>query len=164
MDQHFSPARQSNLIEDKAGSHQSPEPALFTAGPVTGFVAVDNGLMRQLPFQFGAGFGHRFTGLFPTVLDTAQTERNPQNLLHQFQHHTARHPANYRQIRNQRGQIRSKVAPDLWRQVRLSRLIALRTDHSMALILRNMRFDARQFRHLMASWFTLYRSIPAVSG
>src|SRR3954471_19979302 len=143
---------------------QHPEPALFPAGPVTGFVAVENGLPWQLPLQFGAGFGHRFTGLFPAVLNTAQTERNPQNLFHQFQHHTARHPANYRQIRDQRRQNRSKLALDLWRQVRLGRLVALRTDHSLALILRDMRFDARQFRLLMPSWFTLYRSIPAVGG
>src|SRR3954471_18804281 len=48
---------------------QHPEPALFPAGPVTGFVAVENGLPWQLPLQFGAGFGHRFTGLFPAVLN-----------------------------------------------------------------------------------------------
>jgi hypothetical protein len=41
---------------------------------------VDNGLMGQLLFQFRAGLGHCLAGLFPTVLDVAQTERYGQNL------------------------------------------------------------------------------------
>src|ERR1700727_1259290 len=40
LNQHFGPARQSNLIEDKTGGNQSPEPAFISAGPITRFVTV----------------------------------------------------------------------------------------------------------------------------
>ena len=45
--QHLGPARQGNLIEDKGGSHQRPEPALFPPGSIARFVAVDHRLMAS---------------------------------------------------------------------------------------------------------------------
>src|SRR5580658_2725541 len=69
LNQHFGPARKSDLIEDEVRRHQSPEPTFFAAGPVSRLVAVDNRLMRQLPLQFRAGLGYGLAGLFPTVLD-----------------------------------------------------------------------------------------------
>src|ERR1017187_662326 len=80
LNQHFGPARAGYLIEDEVRRHQSPEPALFSAGPVSRLVAVDHRFMGQLLFQFRAGFGDRFAGFFPGVLDTAKTERYAQNL------------------------------------------------------------------------------------
>src|ERR1700726_4278624 len=56
--QHFGSARERDLIKDEVRRHQSPEPAFFSAGPITGLVAVDNRLMGQLPLQLRAGFGH----------------------------------------------------------------------------------------------------------
>jgi hypothetical protein len=118
----------------------------------------------QLSFQFRTRFGNRLAGFFPTVLNAAQTERNPQHLFHQLLHHTARHPAGYRQVSDQCGQIRSKLTLYLGRQVRLRRLAALRAGHSLALILRDMRFNAGQFGHLVPARFTLRASVPVVIG
>src|SRR5271169_3620831 len=42
LDQHFGSAREGDLIEDEVRRHQSPEPALFSAGPVSRLVAVDD--------------------------------------------------------------------------------------------------------------------------
>src|ERR1022692_1163755 len=56
LDQHFGPAREGNLIEDEVRRHQSPDPALVSAGSIAGFVAVDHRFMSQLLFQFRAGF------------------------------------------------------------------------------------------------------------
>ena len=75
LNEHLGPARESDLIEDEVGRHQSPEPAFFSARPVSRLVAVDNRFMRQLPLPFRAGLGDRFAGFFPRVLNTAQTER-----------------------------------------------------------------------------------------
>ena len=43
LNEHFGPARQSDLIEHEVRRHQSPEPALFSAGPVSRLVAVTTG-------------------------------------------------------------------------------------------------------------------------
>src|SRR5579863_10174668 len=80
LNQHLGSARDRDLVKDEVRRHQSPEPAFFSAGPVSGFVAVDDRLMAQLPLQFRAGFGHRLAGFLPTVLNTAQTEWCRQNL------------------------------------------------------------------------------------
>src|SRR5579862_6249583 len=58
LNQYFGPARDGDLIEDEVGRHQSPESALFSAGPITGFIAVEDRLMGQLPFQFCTGLSH----------------------------------------------------------------------------------------------------------
>jgi hypothetical protein len=60
---------------------------------------------RESPFQFRTGFGYCFTGLFPGVLNTAQTERNAQHLFQQLPHYAARHPAHYGQIARQASNI-----------------------------------------------------------
>ena len=80
LNEHFSSAREGDLVKDEVRRHHGPEPALFTVGPVSGLVAVDDRFVGQLPFQFRAGFGHCHAGLFPTVLNAAQTERCSQNL------------------------------------------------------------------------------------
>src|SRR6202050_459126 len=90
LNEHFGPARESDLIEDEVCRHQSPEPPLFSAGPISRLVAVDNRLVGQLSLQFRTGLGHRVAGLFPTVLNAAQTERYGQNLFQKFPHHAPR--------------------------------------------------------------------------
>src|SRR5260370_604892 len=46
LHQHFGAASEGNLIENEVGRHQNPQPAFFTAGPVSRLIAVDNGLVR----------------------------------------------------------------------------------------------------------------------
>src|SRR5277367_168691 len=155
LNQHFGPAREGYLIEDEVRCHQSPEPALFAAGPVSRLVAVDHRFMSQLLFQFRTGLGDRVAGLFPTVLNAAQTERYRQNLFQQLPHHASRHAANHCQISNERGQLRPELTLRFRRQFRLRRFAAFRTDHTLALIFGDVRFDGRQLGHLMPSRLTL---------
>ena len=122
---------------------------------VNGLVAVDDRLMGQLLLQFFTGRGHRFTDLFPTVLNAAQTQRYGKNLFKQFPHHAARHAAHYRQISDQRGQLRPELALRFPWQFRLCRLAAFRTDDTLALIFGDVGFDGRQLSHLMPSRLTL---------
>src|SRR5580658_5821242 len=160
LDQHFGSARECNLIKDEIRRHQSPEPAFFSAGPVAGFVAVDNWLMAQLPLQFRAGFGHRLAGFLPTVLNAAQTEWYRQNLFQQLPHHAARHTANHRQISDERGQLWPEMALCFPGQFRLRCFAAFRTDDTRALIFGDVCFDRRQFGHLMPPRLAL-RGHPA---
>jgi hypothetical protein len=78
LHQHLGSARSGDPVKDEVRRNQSPKPALFAAGPVSGFVAVDDRLVGQLPLQFRTGIGHRFADLFPTVLNAPQTERDGQ--------------------------------------------------------------------------------------
>src|SRR5580704_6382601 len=141
--QHFGSARERDLIKDEVCRHQSPEPALFSAGPVSRLVAVDNRFMGQLPLQFRAGLGHRLAGFLPTVLNAAQTEWYRQNLFQQLPHHAPRHAANHRQISNERGQLRPEMALRILGQFRLRCFATFRTDHTLTLILSDVCFDRR---------------------
>src|ERR1700684_2257534 len=87
LNQHLGAAGEGYLIEDEVRRHQSPEPAFFSAGPVSGFVAVDDRLVGQLLFQFRTGLSHCLAGFLPTVLNAAQTEWYRQNLFPQLLHH-----------------------------------------------------------------------------
>src|SRR5271166_2942363 len=160
LNQHFGPARESDLIEDEVRRHQSPEPPLFSAGPVSRFVAVDNRLAGQLPLQFRAGLGHRVAGFFPTILDATQTERYGQDLFHKLPHHAPRQAAYHCQVSNERGQLRPELALHFSGQFRLCCLAAFRTDNTLALILGDMRFDWWQFGHLMPPRLTLRGHLP----
>jgi hypothetical protein len=51
-------ARERDLVKDEVRRKRSPEPAFFSAGPVSSFVAVDDVLVGQLLFQFRSGLGH----------------------------------------------------------------------------------------------------------
>jgi hypothetical protein len=110
LNQQLGSTRERDLIEDEVCRHQSPEPALFSAGPVSGFVAADDRLVRQLLFQFRTGLGHRLAGFLPAVLNAAQTEWYGQNLFQQLPHHAPRHTAKHRQVSNGRGQLRPEMA------------------------------------------------------
>ena len=149
VDQYFGSACDSDSIKDEVRRHQSPEPALFSAGPVSGFIAVDDRLMGQLPFQFRTGLSHCLAGFLPTVLNAAQTEWYCQNLFQQLSHHAPRHAANHRQISNERSQLWPEMALHFPGQFRLRWFATFRTDDTLASIFRDMCFDGRQFGHLM---------------
>jgi hypothetical protein len=164
LNQHFRPAREGYLIEDEVCRHQSPEPAFVSAGAIAGLVAVDHRFMGQLLFQFRAGFGDRFAGFFPGVLNTAQTERYAKNLSRLLLHYAARNAANHGQISDQRSQFRAEMALHLLRQLCLRGLSAVRTDSALTSVLRDMRFDGRQFGHLMPSRLALRQYLPVAAG
>src|SRR5450631_1058278 len=56
------------------------------------------------------------------------------------------------------------MAVQLPRQFRLRGLSAVRAHSVLASVLRNMRFDWRQFGHLMPPRFALRCDLPAVAG
>src|SRR5450631_2604515 len=149
LDQYFGSACDCDFIKDEVRRHQSPEPALFSAGPVSGFIAVDDRLVGQLPFQFRTGLSRCLTGFLPTVLNAAQAEWYGQNLFQQLSYHAPRHAANHRQIGNERSQLRPEMACRFPGQFRLRWFATFRTDDTLALIFGDVCFDERQFGHLM---------------
>src|ERR1700733_1632487 len=160
LNQHFGSARERDFVKDEVRRHQSPEPAFFSAGPVSGFIAVDDRLVGQLLFQFRTGLGHCLAGFLPTVLNAAQTEWYCQNLFQQLPHHAPRHAADHRQISNERGQLRPEMTLRFLGQFRLRCFATFRTDDTLALIFSDVFFDRRQFGHLMPPRLAL-RGHPA---
>ena len=158
--QHLGSARWRYLIEDKGGSHQSPQPALFAAGSVARLIAVQHGLTRQLPRQFFVRFGYRLAGLFPHLLHRSQTQRYSQYVFQRFQYHPPRHPAGHRQISDQRRQFRPEIPFHFFRQHRRGCLSALCALQLVALIFRDVRFDLRQLCYLMPLRLALRRPRP----
>jgi hypothetical protein len=87
-----------------------------------------------------------------------------QNLPDQLQHHPARHPANHRQVSDERCQLGTEVTRRFLRDRRLRRFAAFRTKCALALVLGDMRFDGRQFGHLMPSRVTFDSGLRTAAG
>ena len=85
------------------------------------------------------------------MLGTAHADRYLERAFKHALHDQARHPADHREIRNQRRELRTKLPLDLNGQRRLRRLAARRTAPSMAAIFGNVRLDGRQLGDLMPS-------------
>ena len=115
------------------------------------FVGVEHGLGGQGPLEFLVGPDHGGTCLFPGMLGTAHADRYLERAFKHALHDQARHPADHREIRNQRRELRTKLPLDLNGQRRLRRLAARRTAPSMAAIFGNVRLDGRQLGDLMPS-------------
>ena len=148
-DQYFAAARGRHCVDHIPCCHKSPQEAFRAVGPPTRLVDVQHGFILQLLFQFPAGGSHRLTGFFPALLRAPQTDFDSQNLLQQGFHYPSRHAADYRQVCDQRRQLRAEVSGGLPRHGGARAFATFRTDHAVALIFNGARLDGRQFGHLM---------------
>ncbi len=147
--QHFAAARGGHRIDPVARRHESPQETLAAVGPPARLIDVQHRFILQAPFQFLARGGDRLAGFFPTLLRAAQTDLDPQNLPQQRFHHPPWHPADHRQIGDERGQLRTELPGRCLRHRRPRALAAGRALDPRALILDDPSLDGRQLSHLM---------------
>ena len=118
---------------------------------MAGLVPVEHGLMRQRVLQFLIRRRDRRTRLFPGVLRTADADRNLQRAFEQALHDQPRQATHDGQVRNERGELRPKLAGQIVGQRRQRDRPARRTLPPMTAVLRDVRGDWRQFGDLMPS-------------
>jgi hypothetical protein len=124
------------------------------------FIPVEDGLATQRLLEFLTRERDRVARFFPGRLCAPQTDRYVQSVGQQRLHHAARHPTDDGQIGDQGGELRAKLADHVRRQRRIRRRPTRGTDDARTLILGNVRVDRRQFRDLMAAWFTRDSPVP----
>ena len=116
---------------------------------MAGLIGIEDRFVAQGGVQFGTGRRDGRARLFPRLLRAPQADRDLQRACEEPLHDEARHTTDHRQIGNQRRELRPELAGDVLGQGRDGRLPTRRALTPMTAVLRDVRGDRRQLRHLM---------------